>query len=352
MGIYKDEERGTWYCSFYYTDWQGNKKKKMKRGFKLQRDAKEWERKFLEGYAKNPAISFETLCDKYLDYLQPRVRESTFAIRKPIINNQILPYFRNLQLIDITPEVITSWQNELLSKHLSDTYTRSINVCLKAIFNYAVKYLGLSKNPCIETIGNKKARKISFWTPEEYLQFIKEFDISQPVELMYFTIFEILYYTGMREGELLALTPNDFDEKNKQIHISKTIYYAAGKEMLHPPKTAKGERTVDIPDFLVNEIKMYLAHLYDIGADDRIFPIFAQYIRRIMKQKIDSSGVKAIRVHDLRHSHASTLINLGANPVLVAERLGHESPDITLKTYSHLFPHKQADIVSKIEKIE
>ena len=128
--------------------------------------------------------------------------------------------------------------------------------------------------------------------------------------------------------------------------------YLTGKDTIQPPKTAKGERIIDIPDFLTDEIREYLKHLYKPNPEDRLFPKQLNYIRSAFNIRVKHAGIKKIRIHDLRHSHASTLIHLGANPVLVAERLGHESPDITLKTYSHLFPSSQTEIVQKISKVD
>ena len=234
----------------------------------------------------------------------------------------------------------------MLQKGLSNTYLNQINIYLRAIFTYAVDYVGLPKNPCTKSIGSRKTRKLNFWTPEEYAQFIEA--CKDNVE--YYTIFEILYYTGMREGELLALTLNDIDFRENQIHINKTYYRITGKDLINAPKTESSERIVDIPEFLTQEIREYVTHLYKPDSETRLFNKRPQYLRSILRDRAAKAGVKEIRVHDLRHSHASLLINLGANPVLVAERLGHESPDITLRTYSHLFPHKQADVVSKIRK--
>ena len=94
-----------------------------------------------------------------------------------------------------------------------------------------------------------------------------------------------------------------------------------------------------------------MSHLSKPDAEERIFNKRPQYVRSILRDRAEKAGVKQIRVHDLRHSHASMLINLGANPVLVANRLGHESADITLKIYSHLFPSTQSEIVNKIKKV-
>jgi len=156
----------------------------------------------------------------------------------------------------------------------------------------------------------------------------------------------------MREGELLALTLNDIDFKNNKIFITKTYYRITGKDLINDTKTEDSERIVDLPEFLTQEIREYVSYLYKPDPETRLFNKRPQYLRAILKDRAAKAGVKEIRVHDIRHSHASLLIELGANPVLVAERLGHESPAVTLKTYAHLFPHKQANIVSKIVKYE
>ena len=348
MPSYKDEKTGTWYCKFYYVNWQGQRKQKLKRGFPRQKDAKEFERKFLEQFAKNPDITFEALYFKYKEYIRLRIRESTAASRFSMIERHILPFFKDKIVSEINPADIAAWQNEMLQKGLSNTYLNQINIYLKAIFTYAVDYLGLSKNPCTKSIGSRKTRKLDFWTPKEYARFIE----ACRDNIEYYTIFEILYYTGMREGELLALTLNDIDFKNNKVLINKTYYRITGKDLINDTKTEDSERIVDLPEFLTQEIREYVSHLYKPDPETRLFNKRPQYLRAILKDRAAKAGVKDIRVHDIRHSHASLLIDLGANPVLVAERLGHESPAVTLKTYAHLFPHKQTDIVSKIVKYE
>ena len=199
MAVYKDNDRGTWYCKFYYTNWQGEKKQKLKRGFKLQREAKDWERKFLEQFAKNPDITFESLYEKYKAYITPRIRESSAITRFGMLNTHVLPFFKNRIVSDISPADIAAWQTEILNKGLSESYSHTINVYLKAIFAYAVEYVGLAKNPCTKSIGSLKCRKVDFWTPEEY----KQFSEACKDNIEYFTLFELLYYTGMRVGEAL-----------------------------------------------------------------------------------------------------------------------------------------------------
>lgn len=353
MPAYFDEKTKTWYCKFYYENWQGQKRQKMKRGFKLQREAKDWERKFLEQFARNPDISFQSLYERYKEFITLRIRESTAQSRFNMIDNHITPYFKDRIISDITPTDIMEWQNVMLQKGLSDTYLNQINIYLKAIFSYAVDYVGLSKNPCGKSIGSRKTRQLNFWTPEEYHKFIEQLISCKDSydNLTFFTIFEILYYTGIRVGELLALTLQDIDFKENKISINKGYYRITGKDLIDKPKTIHGERVVDIPDFLPQEIREYVSHLYEPDPTARLFEKRPQYVRSVLRDRAQKAGVKEIRVHDLRHSHASVLINLGANPVLVAERLGHESPDITLKIYAHLFPNQQRDIIAKIKKV-
>ena len=143
MPAYFDEKTKTWYCKFYYENWQGQKRQKMKRGFKLQREAKDWERKFLEQFARNPDISFQSLYERYKEFITLRIRESTAQSRFNMIDNHIAPYFKDRIISDITSTDIMEWQNFMLQKGLSDTYLNQINIYLKAIFSYAVDYLSL-----------------------------------------------------------------------------------------------------------------------------------------------------------------------------------------------------------------
>ena len=347
MPVYRDEKTGKYYAKFYYENWQGEKKQKLKRGFARQKDAKEFERKFLEQFAKNPDISFETLYDKYVAYITPRVRESTLETRKTLMDKHILPYFKNRIITDITPSDVVDWQNEILSKNLSSSYANMIGSCLNMIFNYAVDYHGLKKSPSKKSMGSAKRKKIAFWTPEEYKTFIE----CLKDDIQYFTIFEMLYYTGMRIGELLALTLEDVNFSERKISITKTYYRTGKKELINPPKTQSSEREIEIPQFLADELKEYTTHLYDLQVNERLFVVPSGAVRKKLIEGAEKAGVKKIRIHDLRHSHASLLINLGANILLVSKRLGHESPEITLKIYAHLFPTVETDIINKISKL-
>ena len=165
MPAYKDEKTGTWYCKFYYVDWTGTRRQKMKRGFKLQREAKDWERNFLEKQSGSPDMTFQALYDLYLEDIRSRLKDSTVEVKRRYISHRILPYFKNKPINEISAD-IRKWQNRLIQDGLKPTTQRNVNSQLNAILNFAVKYYGLQMNPCsvVGSIGSSKAEKMDFWT--------------------------------------------------------------------------------------------------------------------------------------------------------------------------------------------
>ena len=315
MPAYKDEIKETWYCKFYYTDWTGEKKQKLKRGFKRQRDAKDWERKFLEQQQGNPDMTFGALHELYYDDMSKWLRLSTLKNKESITTTKILPYFKNMPINQIKPAQIRKWQGELISKEYSETYLKTINNQITAILNYAVKYYGLKENPCHKagSMGASKASEMLFWTRSEFETFIEY--VNRPI---FHAALMVLYWSGARMGELTALTPNDIDFGNNSITINKSYRKIDGKDVITKPKTLKSTRTILLPDFVMSEIKQFMDSSYDLKKSDRVFTITKNPLRNAMDKAIAISGVKRIRIHDLRHSHASLLIELGASPLLIA----------------------------------
>ena len=155
----------------------------------------------------------------------------------------------------------------------------------------------------------------------------------------------------MREGELLALTASDIDFTAKQIDINKTYQRLHGEDVFTTPKTRKSKRKVPIPDFLCRELQKYMDSRYMFDPGERLFPVTKSYLSHEMDRGCKNTGVKRIRIHDIRHSHASLLINQGCDVLILSDRLGHEKVSTTLNTYSHLFPHKQQELVSNLEQL-
>ena len=349
MKAEKDKKTGKWLIQYRYTDWKGNRKKSTKRGFSTKREAEEWLRNFLMSQQADFNMSFEEFVKLYYEDMTPRLREHTMKTKKHIIELKIIPFFGKKSMNAITPADIRKWQNELLLKNYSQTYLRTINNQLTAIFNYATQYYDLKNNPCKKagSIGKNKAEEMNFWTKEEFSIFIEGIMDKQRS----YTAFMVLFWTGMRIGELLALTPSDVDFEEKTIHISKSYQRIDGRDIITPPKTQKGNRIITVPDFLLADLKDYMDSIYCLEDNDRLFPVTKYYMEHEMKRGVKNSGVKHIRIHDIRHSHCAMLMELGITPLEAAERLGHERVETTLNTYAHLYPNKQRKLSEKLEQI-
>ena len=353
MPVYKEEKTNTWRVIYRYTDWKGERKQTSKRGFATKREALAWEREQLNKVTADVDMTFASFIDRYTEDMKSRLKENTWSTKEHIIRTKLTPYFGKLRLSSITPQQIITWQNELLNyrdaqgQPYSPVYLRTIHNQLSAIFNHAVRYYKLRENPCQKagTMGKKKAREMLFWTKEEYLQFAKAIQ-DKP---MAYHAFQMLYWCGIREGELLALTPADFDFTRETVTISKSYQRLNGKDIITEPKTEKSNRTITLPDFLAAEMQGYIGSLYGIQPDDRIFPFTGSFLHHEMERGCRLSGVKKIRVHDLRHSAISLLIDMGFSPLAIADRVGHEAIEITYN-YAHLFPSKQQDMAKQLSQ--
>ena len=347
----KQNEKGLWDIQFYYKDWTGKNVKKHKRNFKTKREAVAWANQFTMQQAHDLNMDFRSFWEIYRNDMKERLRENTMRSKDYIVELKVLPYFGSKNISEISAADIREWQNTLLKRGYSQTYLRTLNNQLSCIFNYAVKYYDLPRNPCRQagTIGKSRAEEMNFWTQHEFEQFIPCME-DKPVSHCGFMI---LYWTGCRIGELLALTLEDFSEESKTLRINKSYQRIDDKDVITAPKTKKGKRTITLPDFLVEELKEYTGKLYGLMAKDRLFQNTTKaYWEHEIQRGIESSGVKKIRLHDLRHSHASLLISkLGAQPNLVADRLGHEKIQTTLSTYSHLYPDQSRKLADQLEKL-
>lgn len=354
MPTYFNEKSQTWYCKFYYRDYRGRSCQKKKGGFRLQRDAQEWERSFIRKYEGSPDMTFSDLYEIYAEDMRHRLRHSTMITKEHLIRTKILPYFGDLPISQIEAPIIRRWQNEMGAfrmknrKGYSQTYLRVMNNQLSAILNYAVRYYRLPSNPCHKAgaMGKKAVLRKTFWNFTEFLTFLSYFEEGSQAHL----IFSMLYYTGIRIGELLALTEEDFSLNGSLVSINKSYYRIHKKDMVTPPKTFKSERVIALPQFLGEAVCRYLRQRKP-GSAERIFSYSKYFIAKFMKEACVVTGVKSIRIHDLRHSHASLLIEMGCSPLLIAERLGHENIETTLNTYSHLYPNKQKKLAEDLHDL-
>lgn len=161
-------------------------------------------------------------------------------------------------------------------------------------------------------------------------------------------IYQMLFWLGCRVGELLALCYGDIDFQNGTVSITKTFYRRNKTDYITAPKTESSNRIVTMPNFLVKELKDYTNKVYELKAEERIFPITDRAIQKRMKQKVEKLGLKSIRVHDLRHSHIAFLIEKGTQPLIISKRVGHDSVMTTMNIYGHLYPDKQKQLADML----
>lgn len=346
MHLEKNIEKGTWLVRFYYTDWQGIRHKKTRSGFNRKRDAVTWANDFLTKQECDLNISFRQFTEIYFEDISHRLKQSTIYVKREIFKTKLLPYFGNKTMNEITAPNIRQWQNEMMKRNYAPTYLKSMNNQLVSIFSYAERYYDLKSNPCRKagTMGRCDAGEMSFWTKNEYMHFIRYVDSP-----LYHAIFQMLYWTGMRIGELLALTRADFDFQAGTVSITKSYRRFQGQDIITTPKTERSNRLVSLPPFLLHEISE-LFRQSKPHPSHRVFYISKSVIARYMDVRVKRAGIHRIRIHDLRHSHASLLIEMGCPALEIAERLGHAKVETTLNTYSHLYPHRQSMLASRLEE--
>lgn len=359
MPVYYNADKKTWYTTFYAKDYKGINKKYKKTGFKKKKDAQQYEYEFKLKISKSMNMTLNSLYEIYFDDYKKRYKPTTVNTTQTLFNTHILPFFGEMELCKVTPFVIREWQNKILektnnNKKLSENTKSSLFSALKSLFSWAVKYQGLNENPCknLGSFGAKKNQnEMNIWSFEEFDIFINklsEFGKKYFVEAM---AFKTLFWTGMRVGELMALTFGDIDLESKTININKTFSKVKGKVYITSPKTLGSKRKILIPEILLNDLKYYFEN-FDIVSTKRIFEIKTARLRYILTKFTNVLGLKRIRIHDFRHSHASYLLFLKADITAISKRLGHDNLQTTINTYSHLYKDANAQLIDKINNIK
>lgn len=188
-------------------------------------------------------MTFEAFYELYKKNLQDRLKKNTWKMKTSVIESKILPYFKKKRMCDIKPRDIVAWQNIMLQtcddngEPYSPVYLKTIHNQISAIFNHAVKFYELESNPAakVGNMGKEKTHEMLFWTKAEYLQFAEAI-MDKPIS---FYAFEVLYWCGLRLGELLALTPADFDFEKKVLHITKSYQRIESEDIITDPKLLK-----------------------------------------------------------------------------------------------------------------
>ena len=348
MATFKDSYTKSWACKFRYRNWQGETKQHKKTGFKTQKEAKEYEKAFLDREKNSCDMTMQSLFDYYIADCKARLKPRSVVTKEFNWRLHSAPFFAKKKVNEVTPADIRKWQTEQINSGKFEQNTLiQMHIQLSALFTYAVKVYGLAKNPCsiAGNFGRSKTSKDEYWTVEEFncfLNAVKD-DIEQEA------VFTLLFYSGMRIGEVQALTIDDFDFAKNTVTISKTYQRLERKDVIGPPKTEGSRRTITLPPSVMAKVREYHFTLYDKGKANRLFFRSQECYLRWLKRGAQRAGVKLITLHSLRHSHASLLINMGTPIKQISERLGHDNVKTTLTVYAHMYKERETEMITMLE---
>ena len=351
-----------WMSKFNYTNPKtGIAKTEYKRGFNSKREAKQYEEDFIENLICpeeeeiQPERSFGDVFEEYLmSHKRADMKESSLETKFNIFTKHIFPTFEKMPIDTINDDDIANWQKRIKltiqpnGKHFSEAYLRTIQSQFNTIINYAFSKGYLKSNPLadIKNMGVKDKRVV-FWTPEEYERFAY-YAMEYP---QYYYIYEVLYWCGLRRGEMLALTLNDIDLDAGIISVTKTYNCIKGREIISTPKTPSSVREVSMPAFLSDELREYVGLLYAPEREQRLFQVSTSKLANNFRFLSEEAGLKKITIHGLRHSHVSLLIRRKYDIFEVSKRIGHKSVKTTQDIYGHLFDDVQKSIANDLDRL-
>lgn len=253
---YKEKDTKKWTAQWFEMNAKGEKKKRRKRGFETKRDALEYERQKKLNSVRSMDMKLGEFMEVYFEDKKNELKDHTMKNKRYMMEQHIIPYFGGQMMSEITASQIIQWQNEMQTKGFSEAYLRMIQNQLTSLFTHASRIYDLHLNPCkkVKRMGNSDSRSLNFWTTGEYQKFIQTMEQGS----RYYLIFEMLFWTGCRIGELLALTKEDINFDSNQISITKTCYRTNRQDVITEPKTKQSVRVVEIPEFLKQEIKDFI----------------------------------------------------------------------------------------------
>lgn len=314
-------------------------------------------------------LTVNALYIKYLEAKKAEVRETTFVKSQTAIEHHILPYLADVKIEKLTAPVLQEWKQAIEALDLSIRTRKNIYSEFRTMLNWAVKMDYLPKNPLLK-VGNFKApleikKEMDYYTPEEFRKFInvaKESAIKaekngDTTQWHYYVFFAIAFYTGLRKGEIHALQWTDI--KDGYLYVTKSLTQKLkGGDKITPPKNKSSIRTLQLPQPLINILNEHhtrCAQLNGFREDYKICggtrALRDTTIQNANERFAKAAGIKTIRIHDFRHSHASVLANEGINIQEISRRLGHSDISMTLQTYSHLYPREEERAINILNKI-
>lgn len=363
--VYYNADKKTWYAMFYAKDYKGVNKKYKKTGFKKKKEAQEYEYEFKKKIAKSLNMSFQSLYELYFEDYSKRHKPTAVNTVQTFFKLHILPFFGDVEVNKITSYMIREWQNEMLDKEnengklFSENSKANIYAALKSMFNWATRYQGLNENPCknMGAFGSKKNRtEMKIWSVDDFNKFIEILELENKEKNEKYSdfiiVFKILFWTGLRIGEVLALTEEDIDLYNKFIDVNKTVSYVNKKYHTTTPKTIGSIRKVTLPENLIYDLKLYFSsdkfsknkNIKHLG----VFNLKSSQLRYVLEKYSLQTNLPKIRLHDFRHSHASYLLFIKADITAISKRLGHDNLQTTINTYSHLYKDANEQLMKKL----
>lgn len=375
-----------WYFMVSYTNLSGEQKRYKSKKFFTEKEAIEEEALFIlkNKEYQNTNITIKDLCDSYINYISNELKPSSVYKIKNRINLHILPFFSNIKAMDLTKQKYRQWKESLdkkevivkskstkkkvYTKPLSLKYKNTLHSLMVSIFNYGISYHDLTINvPSL--VGRfkdkgKVKKEFSFITYEQFLK-LENAIKSNPDENIRkrdLVIFSMLYYAGLRKGELQAIKCSDIDNylKTGILKINKTVTLNENNEkyIMTTPKTKSSIRSIKPPKKLYNYIldwfdyikqfKNYSKDWFFIGT---VAPIPNTTLARIKNNYFKKAKLNPIRIHDFRHSCASFLISKGIDIATVAKYLGHSSLSMTLDFYTHALPNNDDIIANTFDNL-
>ena len=357
MAVSKNNKTGKWYSKFRFRDYAGNAIQKKKEGFATKHEAQAWETDYRKQHEGKERLTFAQAWVRYIADCEKRLKAG--SVRQKQVNYKVFRPFYDTPIAEITTAMVRQWQNEVLLaankengklKYAARTI-KNINTTLSSFFGYCVKFCGLDKNPVlgagvitIRAKDEKPARLTDIWQKAQFNTFLQYIE-RQDLRLIY----SILFWCGLRRGECLGLRVKDVDIANRIMHIRQSRF----RHEIDLPKTKSSLRDIKIPQIIIDMMKEYLKHLYIESKNDLLFPnVNTWTLDNSFGPTQEQAGIKPrIRLHDLRHSHASMLIHLGFSPQAVADRLGHANAAMVLSIYGHMYPQVRTEVVDAIDKI-
>lgn len=316
--------------------------------------------------------NFKDLVEEYFSQAQRSLRGSTIYNKKQVFNLHILPFFQDFKLQEVNKALIIEWRQELMAKKnakngkfLSIIYINSMRADLCAFYSYIedrYDFTNIVKQIKPLKMNTECVQEMKFYDLDEFRKLLRAVNkcCSKRMRLLYHSFFNMLYYTGARVGEILALSEADLDFCNGQINITKSLTRKTPKGIAYKitsPKNKASIRKIAMPKNLILSLKKYIEWKQENNISEKFLfcgekPLGAYSYNLAFEKFRTSAKLKKIRIHDFRHSHASLLINLGANVTLVSRRLGHSNTQQTLNTYSHLFPNSEKQLLTLLNKID